>query len=190
MPAAVAAYVAVEPAQAVEAPAGRIEVLEFFSYGCSHCYRLNAPAKAWATAQPADVVFRRVPVTFDRPQLAPLAKLFYALEATGQMSALDHAVFVAIHEQNQTLATDEAVLNWVAGRGVDLPAFKAAYESPEVQAKVTRAAELTRAYKVTGTPSLYVAGRYGVNNAAATSYDNLMELTGRLVDKLRRGEKP
>lgn len=190
VPGAVTAYLQVTPPQVAQVPAGKIEVLEFFSYGCIHCYRLNAAAKSWAAAQPADVVFRRVPVTFDRPQMLPLAKLFYTLESTGQMAALDQAVFAAIHDQGQNLATDEAVLNWVAGREVELSAFRAIYDSPETLDKVTKAVELTKAYKVSGTPALYVGGRFSVNNEAATSYENLMERTGKLVDKLRRGETP
>jgi thiol:disulfide interchange protein DsbA len=189
-PGSPATYLPVVPAQAVEAPAGKIEVIEFFSYGCVHCYRLNSLAKAWASAQPPDVVFRRVPVTFDRPQLVPLARLFYALEASGLLAALDEAVFAAIHDQGQSLMSDEAVLGWVASRGVDMVVFRAAWDSPEVQAKVARAAELARGYQVTATPTLYAGGRWSVVNEAASSYENLMELTGQLVDKLRRGEKP
>jgi thiol:disulfide interchange protein DsbA len=184
------AYLPVDSVQAVEAPAGKIEVVEFFSYACIHCYKLHPLAKAWAAAQPADVVFRRIPVTFDRPPMVPLAKLFYTLEATGQLGAHDDAVFAAIHDQGQSLMTEEAVLAWVAARGVDMTAFRKVWDAPETMAKVTRGADLARGYKVNGTPALYAAGRWQVNLDAATGYDHLMTLTGQLVDKLRRGETP
>ena len=189
-PGTAAAYVPVEPAQAVEAPAGKIEVIEFFSYACIHCYRLNSLAKAWASAQPPDVVFRRIPVTFDRPQLVPLARLFYALEANGLLGAHDEAVFAAIHDKGESLMTEEAVLAWVAARGIEMKTFRAAWDAPETQARLDRAAAQTRAYQVNGTPAIYAAGRWAVKLEAASGYEHLMELTGKLVDKLRRGEKP
>lgn len=185
-----ASFLPVEPPQVVEAPAGKIEVVEFFSYGCIHCYRLNALATAWAARQPADVVFRRIPVTFDRPQLASLARLYYALEAGGLLAAHDEAVFAAIHDQGQSLMSDEAVLAWVAARGIDMTEFRRHWDDPETLAKVRRGEALTRAYGVSGTPALFAAGRWQVNLEAATGYDHLMVLTGQLVDKLRRGEKP
>ena len=184
------AFLPVEPAQAVEAPAGRIEVLEFFSYACIHCYKLHPHAKAWAAAQPADVDFRRIPVTFDRPPMVPLARLFYTLEVAGLLAAHDDAVFAAIHDQGQSLMTEEAVLAWATARGIDMTAFRKAWDDPQTLAKVTRAADLARAYKVNGTPALYAAGRWQVNLDAATGYENLMQLTGQLVGKVRRGEQP
>jgi thiol:disulfide interchange protein DsbA len=189
-PGAPKAFLPVEPAQSVEAPAGKIEVLEFFSYGCIHCYKLHPLAKAWAAAQPADVVFRRVPVTFDRPPMMPLAKLFYTLESAGLLAAHDDAVFAAIHDQAQSLMTEEAILAWATARGIDMALFRKHWEAPETLAKVTRANDMARAYKVSGTPALYAAGRWQVNLDAATGYDHLMQMTGQLVDKLRRGEKP
>jgi protein dithiol oxidoreductase (disulfide-forming) len=189
-PGAPKAFLPVEPAQAVEAPAGKIEVVEFFSYACIHCYKLHPLAKSWAAAQPADVVFRRVPVTFDRPPMVPLAKLFYTLEAAGLLDAHDDAVFAAIHDQGQSLMTEEAVLAWATARGIDMTAFRKVWDAPETMARVTRGADLARAYKVGGTPALYAGGRWQVNLDAATGYDHLMQLTGQLVGKIRRGEQP
>jgi thiol:disulfide interchange protein DsbA len=183
-------FAPLEPPQPTVSQAqGKIEVLEFFSFGCIHCYRLHDIAKQWAAKQPADVVFVRVPVTFDRAQMVPMAKLFYALEATGDLDRLDTAVFRAYHDQGNTLATDQAVLDWVARQGIDAKKFADVYHSFGVQSKVKRAEQLTNAYKVRGTPAVYVAGRYMVKNDGVTSYEQIMEVAGFLVDRVR-AEQP
>ena len=177
-------YTLVQPPQAQESQ-GKIEVLEFFSYGCIHCFRLHPFTKEWAAKAPKDVVFKRVPVTFDRPQMVPMAKLFYALEATGDLARLDDKVFQAVHDQGVGMATDQQVLDWVGKQGVDMKKFSDAYKSFGVQSKVTRAVQMTRAYQVKGTPQVYVAGRYAVRNEGMRDYAQIMTVAGQLVDKAR-----
>lgn len=169
---------------------GKIEVLEFFSFACIHCYRLHGVAKAWAAKAPADVAFVRVPVTFDRANMVPLAKLFYALETSGDLDRLDTAVFQAYHDQEIVLATDQAVLDWVAKQGLDMAKFTSIYNSFGVQSKVKRAEQLTKTYNPRGTPAVYVAGRYAVRNDGVSSYDQIMQVAGQLVDKARADLKP
>ena len=118
-------YIELSPPQATDAQ-DKIEVLEFFSYACIHCSNVHPAAKQWAAKLPADVVFKRIPVVFD-PRQEPTARLFYALEATGDLARLDDAVFAAIHVQKLHMMTDKAVLDWVAGQGVDIKKFEAAY---------------------------------------------------------------
>ena len=178
-------YALIEPAIPSDTP-GKIEVLEFFSYGCIHCYRLHPHAKQWAAKAPADVVFKRVPVTFDRPQMKPMAKLFYALEITGDLARLDDAVFAAVHDQKVNLATDDSVVKWVAGQGVDAKKFSDAYNSMGVQTKVARAEQLTKTYRVQGTPALYVDGRYAVRNEGVTGYPELFQVTDKLIGLARQ----
>lgn len=183
-------YFLVEPPQVTE-DAAKIEVLEFFSYGCIHCFRLHPFIKKWAAGAPKDVEFKRIPVTFDRPQMRAMAKLFYALEASGDMARLDDEVFKAVHDQNVSLATDKAVLDWVATKGVDVKKFTDAYNSFGVQSKVARAEQLARSYRVQGTPQVYVDGRFGVRNEGVSGYEQIPVITGQLVDKARteKGKK-
>jgi thiol:disulfide interchange protein DsbA len=181
-------YTPIDPPQPTTAQ-GRIEVLEFFSFGCIHCYRLHTVAKEWAKKLPADVQFVRIPVTFDRAQMEPLAKLFYALEITGDLDRLDTAVFQAYHDQGNTLATDQAVLDWVAKQGVDLKKFTDTYKSFGVASKVKRGDQLSKAYAVKGTPAVYVAGRYAVRNEGMSSYEQILSTAGQLADKVR-AEQP
>ena len=109
---------------------GKIEVLEFFSYGCPHCAHLNPLVKPWAASLPAGLSFRRVPVTFGRAAWANLARLFYALELTGDLERLDQAVFAAVSEQRKNLFTEAAILAWVQGQGVAGDSFKADLPEP------------------------------------------------------------
>ena len=84
---------------ALASPKDKIEVIEFFSYGCNHCSDFHPTISQWAAKLPKDVSFRRVPVSFNRPEWVRLSKIYYALEATGDLAKLDAAVFIAIHDQ-------------------------------------------------------------------------------------------
>lgn len=168
---------------------GKIEILEFFSFGCIHCYRLHTAAKEWAKTLPADVEFVRIPVTFKRAQMEPLAKLFYTLEITGEIDRLDTAVFQAYHDQNVTLTSDDAVLAWVAKQGVDMKKFTDTYKSFGVGSKVKNGDMLSEKYGIRGTPAVYVAGRYGIRNEGMSSYEQILGTAEQLAAKVR-AEQP
>ena len=169
--------------------AGKIEVVEFFSYGCIHCFRLHPFIKKWAAGAAKDVEFKRVPVTFDRPQMKPMAKLFYALEATGDMAKLDDSVFKAVHEENVNMATDKSVLEWIAKQPVDVKKFTEAFNSFGVQSKVARAEQMTKTYRVQGTPQIFVDGRFGIRNEGMAGYEQIPVVTAELVSKARSEKK-
>lgn len=177
-------YAPVDPPQATE-NANKVEILEFFSYGCIHCFRLHPFVKKWAAGAAKDIDFKRVPVTFDRPQMKPMAKLFYTLEATGDMARLDDEVFKAVHDENVNLSTDKAVLEWVAKKGVDVKKFTDTYNSFGVQTKVARADQMAKSYRVQGTPAVYVDGRFVVRNEGVSGYDQIMVIADQLADKAR-----
>jgi protein dithiol oxidoreductase (disulfide-forming) len=177
-------YTLVNPPVPTET-AAKVEVLEFFSYGCIHCYKLHPHAKKFAAGVPNDVVFKRVHITFDRPQMRPLAKLFYTLEATGDLARLDDEVFAAVHDKGVNLMTDKSVLEWVGGKGVDMKKFTDTYNSFGIASKVSRAEQLTKAYQVSGTPQIYVNGRFAVRNEGVQSYDDIFRITNGLIEMSR-----
>ena len=148
----------VNPPQPTETGA-KIEVIEFFSYGCPHCGTLEAPLNAWLKRKPADVELRRVPVVF-RDDWAPLARLYYTIEAMGLVDKLHADVFKAIHEQKMRLQDPNVLFNWVATKGVDKQKFMDTFNSFTVQSRAKRAPEETRRYNVDSTPALIVHGRY------------------------------
>ncbi len=165
---------------------GKIEVIEFFSYGCPHCSDFHPLVTPWAAKLPKDVSFRRVPVSFNRPEWARLARIYYALEATGDLAKLDAAVFIAIHEQRVVFRTDEAVVSWASGKGVDGKKFGDALASFSMQSKVQRGDQDATAARIPGVPALVVDGKFLVNNEAAGNFDEMLKLTDRVIAKARQ----
>lgn len=174
---------------ALASPKDKIEVVEFFSYGCNHCSDFHPIISQWAAKLPKDVSFRRIPVSFNRPEWARLSKTYYALEATGDLAKLDAAVFIAIHEQRVPFKSDEAVIAWVGSKGADAKKFGEAFSGFSMQAKVQRADQDASAARIGGVPSLAVDGRYLINNEAASSYEDLLKITDSVVAKVRQERK-
>ncbi len=181
-------YSVVSPPQPTE-HAGKIEVLEFFSYGCIHCYTFHPAVKKWAEKLPADIDFKRIPVSFNRTPWFNLSRLFYALEAIGELNRLDELVFRAIHDNNVRLFDDATIKAWVAQNGVDAQKFAGAYDSFGVQSKAKRADQLAAAYKVSATPSLAVDGRYLVLNEGVSSHEEILARTDKVIGKARADKK-
>lgn len=178
-------YVPLVPAQATDDP-GKLEVLEFFSYGCPHCAEFHPTVGKWAAALPKDVVFKRIPISFKRPQWASLARLFYALEATGDLVRLDGAVFHALHQAGNRLYDDKSIIEWVAAQGVDKKKFADAYNSFGVVSKAKRADQLAEAYRIQGVPAMAVDGKYLVVGKEIKGHAELLALTDQVIDKARR----
>lgn len=168
----------------------RIEVLEFFSYGCPHCKDFHPLVMAWAARLPRDVTFERVPVTFGRATWSNLARLYYGLEATGDLARLDDAVFRAIHEERFNLFTPSAIMAWIKREGVDEKRFKAAFDSFGVGARVARSEKMERNYRVRSVPQLTVAGRYMVTGREARSLSDLLPIADALIEMSRRARSP
>ncbi|WP_201209245.1 thiol:disulfide interchange protein DsbA/DsbL [Rhodocyclus purpureus] len=175
-------YAPIDPAQPTDNPA-KIEVLEFFSYGCPHCKDLNPLLDKWIANQRADVVVQRVPVSFGRPQWANLSKLFYALEATGDLSRLDGAIFAALHDKGLRLYDERSIKEWVAAQGVDAKKFADAFSSFGVASKVRRADQMVQSYRIDGVPALTVEGRYRV--VTQGNLESLLTQTDRIIAKAR-----
>lgn len=181
-------FALLSPAQPGGAP-GRIEVREFFSYGCPHCAQLHPLVTRWAAALPKDVVLQRVPVSFGRAAWASLARLYLALDSIGESGRLDPIVFDALHRQRSKLFTDAAIVDWVAAQGIDRARFRAAYDSFGVRSAASRSEQLTRDYKVQSVPLLTVDGRFAVTGEAARDYADLIAIADALVARVR-AERP
>lgn len=164
----------------------RIEVLEFFSYGCPHCAELNPAISAWAKGLPADVEFQRVPVTFGRAAWATLARLYFALHFEGALERLDQAVFDAVTRERVNLYTEKAVLAWIAERGLDRARFAELLKSFEVETALARASDLARRFGVDAVPRIVVDGRYVVVGADASSHEDRLAIAAGLIDRARQ----
>lgn len=177
-------YSPVSPPQAVET-GKKIEVLEIFYYGCPHCFNLEPIITPWVAQLPKDVTFRRMPGIFSDSWL-PLAKAFYALEAIKELDRLHGELFKAFHVQKAELKTDEDIINWVAKQGVDRNKFANAYNSFSVQNKAFRAKQLTKAYGISGVPSVIVDGKYLTSASQAGSHDAMLSVLNQLIAQARQ----
>ena len=174
-------YTMISPAQPTE-DANKIEVIEFFSYGCPHCADFNPLLKAWAAKQPGDVVVKKVPITFGRAAWANIARLYYALKVTGDYERLDSDVFKAIHNDRINLFDEKALLEWVAKKGVDQKKFAEAFSSFGVMSQVKRGDQLAQAYKIQGVPALAIEGKYLVGGK---DFNEQLAIADKLIAKVR-----
>lgn len=182
-------FVAVRPPAPTDAPPGRIEVIEFFWYGCPHCYDLQPALHAWLKRKPADVAFRSVPAIFRDSWIAH-AQLFYALEAMGLVDRLHAEVFRAIHEQKADLGDLSRMQAWLARQGVDTKQFAEVYGSFGVKSRTQRSAQMSRAYGLSGTPSLVVNGRFLTSPAMTQGLERTFVVIDQLLAQLRAGAAP
>ena len=170
----------------VEAPAGKIEVIEFFWYSCPHCNAFEPALDAWVKRVPKDVVVKRVPVAF-RADFEPQQRLYFALEAMGLVDKLHAKVFYAIHVERQSLNQPEAIFNWVAKQSVDKAKFMDQFNSFSAASKLKRAIQLQDAYKVEGVPAMGVAGRFYTDGTLAKSMERVLQVVDFLIGEVRKG---
>lgn len=179
-------YLVLKPAAAVEAPAGKIEVVEFFWYNCPHCNTFDPLLESWIKRLPADVVVRKVPIAF-QDSFIPQQRLYYALEAMGLVDKLHSKVFAAIHVERQKLDKDEAIVAWVGSQGVDKAKFTQQFNSFSVVTKAKKATLLQNAYSVEGVPALGVAGRFYTDGSHAKGMERALQVVESLVAQVRSG---
>ncbi|MCV2370258.1 thiol:disulfide interchange protein DsbA/DsbL [Paucibacter oligotrophus] len=153
-------------AQPLTVPAGKIEVVEFFWYGCPHCFAFEPVVEAWSKALPADVSFRRVHVGF-RANIKLHQRLFFALEVMGKEEELRPRVFSAFHVERLNLDDEKSILDLAARMGLDMAKFTAAFNSFGVQTKSAQAIKLSEAYRIDGVPALGIAGKFMTSPAMA-----------------------
>jgi thiol:disulfide interchange protein DsbA len=179
-------YQPLETRAPVEAPAGKIEVVEFFWYSCPHCNAFEPNLAAWVKKLPKDVAFRRAPVAF-RDDFVPQQRLYFTLEAMGLVEKLHTKVFAAIHGEKLNLTKGEAITDWMVQQGVDKAKFVEQYNSFTVMTKSGRASQLQNSYKVEGVPALGVAGRFYTDGSMAGTMDRALQVVDALLVEIRAG---
>lgn len=173
-------------AQPVETK-GKVEVIEFFWYGCPHCYDFEPELSSWVKRQPKDVVFKRVPVAF-RDDFMPHSQLFYALEAMGKGDALNEKVMYAMHKENKRLLTEPEIADWVASQGVDRNTFLATYRSFAVISKARAAKQMAEAYRIDGVPTIVMQGKYVTSPSIAGTKAKAILVMDYLEEKIRKNK--
>lgn len=177
-------FTLVSPAQPTET-GKNIEVLEFFSYACPHCHDLEPVLNPWTKKLPADVTFRRFPAVFNDTYMI-YAKIFYAAEAMGLLDKLHTPIFDAVHVQHLNLSIEKTMQEWVAKQGVDGKKFADTYASFAVSSKAQRAKQLTRAYAISGVPSIAVDGKFLTSASQVGGNEQLLPALDELIKKARQ----
>ncbi len=168
----------------VQDPA-KIEVVEVFSYMCNHCYNFDPYVEAWKVRQPEDVLFRRVPASFNN-DYELMAQAFYTADALGVGEQVHTPIFNGLHTQGVDLRrVDNLAVVFENEADVEREAFDGAYGSFSVRGKVQQSKALTRAYRITGVPSLVVAGKYLIDGQMAGGNAKMLEVADYLVSEER-----
>jgi len=180
-----AGYSTLGTAMQVEDPA-KVEVAEFFWYGCIHCFNFEPALEAWVPKLPPDAYFRRIPAVFGEPRGMHDAAIFYAFEALGLLAKLHRPLFDAIHKDRLRTDNPAALGEWLIKNGVDVKKFDATMKSFGVQSKVKRAGQLTAGARIDGTPALMVQGRYTISAEQGGSLEGMLVNADRLIPQVRK----
>lgn len=177
-------YIELNTPLPVEAPGDKIEVAEFFWYGCIHCFNLEDMLHGWLPKLPQDVAFRRIPAVFNNPRYATDAAVYYSFEAMGVLDKMHKAFFDAIHKDRMKFPDKATLHGWLEKKGIDVKKFDATFSSFGVQSKVKRATQLTIGARLEGTPTMMVHGRYVV--PAEPDLQGMLANTDRVIPIARK----
>lgn len=166
----------------------KIEVLEFFFYGCGHCYNLHTSLAEWEKKIPKGVELIYVPTIF-RENMEPMARTFYALESMGKLHQLHDPLYRAWNVDGVKLFDEKQIADFVSTKGVDRAKFSAAYNSFSMQSRVTRAKQMTRSYLIAATPTLVVDGKYVITGLQPDDTIRVLDEVIALARKSRASGK-
>jgi len=174
-----------DPAQPGDDPS-KIEVYEFFHYGCPHCRDFDPLVSAWKKTLAEDVVLRVVPAVWNNAQLAGLARLYYTAEIAGELDTVHSTVFAAVQDEKRPLFNEEQVREFVTGKVADPAKFMETYKSFGVGSLVQRSDQLARAMKIQGVPAIVVGGKYLTSASMTGSHENTLKEADQLIARVRQ----
>lgn len=160
---------------------GKVQVTEFFWYGCPHCYQFEPYLNAWLKSKPDYIEFRRVPAIFNNPAWELHARAFYTAEVLDVLDQIHGPLFAAMHEGRQRLNTRDALKAFFADHGVDAAAFDRTFDSFAVESHLRRARDLTQRSGIGGVPATMIDGRFKVEAGMAATFKKLIETTAHLA---------
>lgn len=187
-------YRTVDPAMAPiagllgDSPRDKIEVLQFFYYGCPHCFDMQPLIDDWLAKKPADVEFRYMPALRDEKWLV-LTRAYFALEKLGQAKRLHRPIYDVINFDGAQLTDEQKLFDWVARNGVERSRFVEAFNADDTGARVEAARKLTVDYNIRATPTMVVAGKYLFSSGQAGSHFEAMKMLDQFIDSARRERK-
>lgn len=161
---------------------GKVEVLEFFWYGCPHCYQFEPILKRWLKTKAPNIEFVQVPAVF-RPEWKVHARTFYALQAMGLMEQYHTVIFDAMHKDKAKLYSESAMIDFLIAKGINGDEFKAAYSAFSVDGQVRKAIKKVKGYAIQGVPAMGVNGKYLISGKSAGSYERMLKIVDYLAKK-------
>ena len=177
-------YELISPPQPPLSDDGKIEVLEFFWYGCPHCNQFHPVLEEWRKTLADDVVFRPVAAALN-PSWVNHARAFYAAETLGVVDKIHDALFKELHQKKNRVIKLDDLADFAADQGIDRKQFYDTMRSFAVETKLRRAQQLAQAYRINGVPAIIVAGKYLTSGSLAGSYPNVIKVMNQLIDKER-----
>jgi thiol:disulfide interchange protein DsbA len=166
----------------------RIEVIDFFWYGCPYCNELQPALEGWIKRMPGDVTLRRIPAIL-RDTWAPHARIYYTLELLGEVERLHLKVYHSYHVEELHMSKPDVMEQWAVKNGIERTKWLDAYHSPEVDARIARAQQLTTAYNVQGTPSLVVDGRFLTSSSMTPGVTGVIPVMEDLIRLARQARE-
>ncbi len=165
----------------------RIEVIEFFWYGCPHCNQLHPHIKDWLKNKPDDVDFRYVPAIF-RSNWIPGAKTFYTIATMNAIELLHDRVYHAVHDANLDINDESVLFNWIGQQGVDKEKFANVYNSFTTQNQIARSNQMMRQYQLTGVPAFVIDGQYLTMNRKGGTPQDTIHTLNEIIDMVRKSK--
>lgn len=167
---------------------GKIDVVEFFWYGCIHCYNFEPKVNAWYKKLPSDVVFTKIPIAYQsqRVNFQGHQRLYYTLETMGKLDMAHSKVFEAMHKDKKQLANDEQIFDFAESIGLKREEFANVFKSFGVNAKCAQAKTIFEAYGADGVPTLGVDGKFFTSASIAGSEDNAIRVAEALIRRQRQ----
>jgi thiol:disulfide interchange protein DsbA len=162
----------------------KIEVVEFFWYGCGHCYNFEPVLGQWKKTLAADVEFHGSPAMWNKP-MELHARAFYTADVLGVLDKMNTVLFQAMNVDRNRLASKDAVQELFEANGVSAEDFTRAFDSFGVSSQVKQAAARAKSAKITGTPSMMVNGKYHISANKAGSQANMLKVADFLIEKER-----
>ncbi|MCU7873764.1 MAG: thiol:disulfide interchange protein DsbA/DsbL [Candidatus Thiodiazotropha sp. (ex Lucinoma borealis)] len=172
----------IDPPVATTASEGKVEVIEFFWYGCPHCYHMEPQLEEWLKNKPENVEFIRVPAPLNSKWTVH-AQFFYAAEILGLTEKLHNPLFTAIHDKKRKLYDKDSLIDFAVEHGADRQKFIDALNSFGVYVKVQNARKLGQRYQLDGVPAIGINGKYKTSGSLAGTYSKMFEIVTQLVSK-------
>jgi thiol:disulfide interchange protein DsbA len=179
-------YAAIEPPAPLTVPKGTVDVVEFFWYGCPHCYELEPLIEPWRAKLPADVRFRLVPYDFGEALRELHKRIYCTWEVLGLVEKMHAPTFARFHRDHKPINSEKDMLAFAAESGLDVAKVKAAWNSFGLTVKMRQAKQACDQFNIQSTPVLAVQGRYHTGPSKVGSGERAIAVTDWLINQVRK----